>query len=209
MKDKNRITITNAFQNILNESKRKQNKIWVDKGSEFCNRSMKSWLEKNEIEIYSTHNDSKSVIAERFITTLKNKINKYMTSIPKNVYIDKLDHIVNKHNNTYHGTHKMKPVDVKPSTYIESSKEVNYQDPKFKNGDIVRISKYENIFTKGYVPNWYEGVFVIEKVKITVPWTYVISDLKDEENVGTFHEKELQKTNQKEFRVEKVIKKKQ
>ena len=86
---------------------------------------MKSWLEKNGIEMYSTHNEGKSVIAERFIRTLKNKIYKYMTSISKNVYIDKLDDIVNKYNNTYHSTIKMKPVDVKSSTYIDSSKEIN------------------------------------------------------------------------------------
>ena len=88
-----------------------------------------------------------------------------MTSIPKNVYIDKLDDIVNKYNNTYHRTIKMKPVDIKSSTYIDSSKENNDEDPKFKNGDIVRISKYKNIFVKGYVPNWSEEVFVIKKVK--------------------------------------------
>ena len=88
---------------------------------------MKSCLEKNDTEMYSMHNEGKSVVAERFLKTLKNKIYKYMTSIPKNVYIDKLDNIVNKYNNTYHSTIKMKPVDVKPSTYIESSKEINDQ----------------------------------------------------------------------------------
>ena len=103
-----------------------------------------------------------------------------MTSIPKNVYIDKLDDIVNKYNNTYLRSIKMKPVDVKSSTYIDSSKEVNDKDPKCKISDIVRISKYKNIFAKDYAPNWSEEVFVIKKVKNTVPWTYVISDLKDE-----------------------------
>ena len=116
--------------------------------NEFYNRSMKSWLEKNDIEMYSTHNEGKSVIAERFIRTLKNKIYKYMTSISKNVYIDKLDDIVNKYNNTYHSTIKMKPVDIKSNTYIDSSKKINNKDPKFKIGDTVRISKYKNIFCK-------------------------------------------------------------
>ena len=125
-----------------------------------------------------------------------------MTSISKNVSINKLDDIVNKYNNTYHNTINMKPDDVKSSLYIDSSKEINDKDPKFKVGDIVRISKYKTIFAKGYVPNWSEEVFVIKKVKNTVPWTYVISDLKGEETVGTFYEKELQNTNQKEFRVE-------
>ena len=101
---------------------------------------MKLWLEKKDIEIYSTHNEGKSVVAEKFIRTFKNKIYKYTNSISKSVYLDKLDDIVNKYNNTYHNTNKTKPVDVKPSTYIESSKEINYQDPKFRIGDIVRIS---------------------------------------------------------------------
>ena len=108
------ITIINAFQKILEESNRKPNKIWVDKGSKFYNSSMKSQLEKNDIKTYSTHNEGKSVVAERFIRTLKHKIYKYMTSISKNVYIDKLDDKVNKCNNTYHKTIKMKPVDAKP-----------------------------------------------------------------------------------------------
>ena len=98
--------------------------------------------------------------------------------------------------------------DLKWSTYIDSSKEINVIDTKFKVGDIVRISKYKNIFAKGYVPNWSEEIFVIKNVKNTVPWTYVISDLKGKDIVGTFYEKELQNTNQKEFRVEKVIKRK-
>ena len=102
----------------------------------------------------------------------------------------------------------MKPVDVKSNTYINSSKEINIEDPKFKIGDIIRTSKHKNIFAKGYVPNWSEEVFVIKKVKNTVPWTHVISDLNREEIVGTFYEKELQKTNQHEFWVGKVIKRK-
>ena len=141
--------------------------------------------------MYSIYNEGKSVFAERFIKTLKTKIYQYMTSISKNVYIDKLDDIVNECNNVYHRTIKMKPLDVKDNTYIDFNKEVNGKDPKFKVGDHVKISKYKNIFAKGYTPNWYEEVFVIKKVKSTVPWTYVISDLKGEEIVGTFYEKEL------------------
>ena len=156
--------------------------------------------------MYAAHNDGKSVVAERFIRTFKNIIYKYMTSVSKNVYIDKLDDIVNKVSNTYHSTIKMKPVDVKPNTYVDSCKETNDKDPNFKLDDIVRISKYKNIFTKGCTPNWSEEVFVIKKVKNPVPWTYVINDINGKEIVGTFYEKELQKTNQKEFRIDKVIK---
>ena len=100
---------------------------------------MKSFLENNDIEMYSVHNEGKSVTAERLIRTLKNEIYKYMSSIPQNVYIDKLDDIVNKDNNKYHSTIKMKPVKVKSNTYVDSSKEINDKDLKFKIGDIVRI----------------------------------------------------------------------
>ena len=168
---------------------------------------MKSWLLKNDIEMYSTQNEGKSVVTERFIRTLKNEIYTYKTSVSKNVYIDQLDDIVNKYNNTYHSTIKMKPVDVKPNAYIESSKEINNKNPKSKIDDTVRISKYKNIFAKGYIPNWSE-VFVIKKVKNTVPWTYVINDLNREGLVGTFYKKELEKTNQIELRTEKIIKRK-
>ena len=208
LKDKKGISIVNAFQSVLNKSKRKPNKIWVDKGSEFYNASFKKWLQDNEIIMYSTYNEGKSLVAERFIRTLKSKICKCMTSISKNVYIDKLNAIVNKYNNTYHTTIKMKPIDVKDNTYINTNKETNYKYPKFKIGDYVRISNYKNIFAKGYMPNWSEEVFVVDKIKNTVPWTYVINDLNGEEITGTFYENELQKTNQKEFRIEKVIKQK-
>ena len=101
----------------------------------------------------------------------------------------------------------MKPVDVKDNTYLDFKKEVNDKDPKLKVRDHVRISKYKNIFAKGYTQDQYEGVFVIKKVKNTVPWTYIINDFNGEEIIGTFYGKELQKTNQQEFKIEKVIKK--
>ena len=112
------------FQKILDDSNRKPNKIWVDKGSEFYNNSFKKWLKDNDIVMYSTNNEGKSVVAERFIRTLKNKIYKYMAAISKNVYIDKLDDIINEYNKKYHITIKMKPVNVK-DTYIDFNKEVN------------------------------------------------------------------------------------
>ena len=207
LKDKKGISIVKAFQIILKQSNRKPNKIWVDKGSEFYDASFKKWFQDNDIVMYSTHNEEKSVVAERFIGTLK-KNYKYMTSISKNVYIDKLDDIGDEYNNTYHTTIKMKPIDVKDNTYINADKEINNKDPKFKVGDCVRISKYKKIFAKGYTPNWSEEIFAIKKVKNTVPWTYVINDLNGEEITGTFYEKELQKTSQEEFRIEKVIRRK-
>ena len=158
--------------------------------------------------MYSANNEGKYVVAERFIRTLKSKTYKYMTSISKNVYIDKLDDIVKEYNNTYHTTINMKPIDVKDNTYINTDKDTNDKDPKFKVGDRVRISKYKNIFAKGYTPYWSEEVSVIKKVKNTVHWTYVINDLNGDEISGAFYEKELQKTSQEELRIQKVIKRK-
>ena len=158
----------------------------VDKDSEFYKRSMKLWIEKNDIERYSTHNEGKFLFAERFIKLLKNKIYKYMTSISQNMFIDNLDDIVNNYNSTYCRTIKMKPVDVKPNTYIDSSKEINDKDPKFKIGDIVKIC-----FCKRLCSKFVWRSFCYKKVRNFVPWAYANSDLKEEKIVGTFCEKEL------------------
>ena len=178
-KDKKGITIVNAFQKIFDSSNRKPNKIWVDQGGEFYNNLFKRFLKINNIEMYSTYNEGKSVVAERFIRTLKNKIFKHMTAISKNVYFDVSDDIVNKYNNTVHRTIKIKPIDVTSDSYAEYNEDSNEKDPKFKVVYRARISKYKNIFAKWYAANWSEEVFVIIKIKNTVPWTYVISDLND------------------------------
>ena len=154
LKDKNGVSIVTAFQSILKQSNsRKPNKIWVDKSSNFYNASLKKWLLDNDIVMYSINNKGKSVVAERFIRTLNSKICKYMTSVSKNVYIDKLECIVNEYRNTLHTTIKWKPIDIKENTYINTDKVTNDKNPKFKVGDSIRISKYKNIFTKGYTPN--------------------------------------------------------
>ena len=197
IKDKKGVSIVNAFKKIISkgseaESKgrRKPNKIWVDQGSEFYNKSFKDFLKINNIEMYSTYNEGKSVVAERFIRTLKNKISKHMTAISKNIYFDVLDDIVDKYNNTVHKTIKMKPIDVTDDSYAEYNEDFNKKDPKFKVGDHVRISKYKNIFAKGSAPNWSEKVVVVSKNKNTVPWTYVISDLLILLITGSFYEKD-------------------
>ena len=124
---------------------------------------MKSCQQDNDIEVYSAHNKGKSIVAERFVRILKNQIYKYLTSVSKNVYVDKLDDIVNKYNDTYSAV-KMKTVGVKLSTYIDFDKKNNKEGPKFKVRDHIRISKYKNIFEKGCTPNWSEEVFVIKKI---------------------------------------------
>ena len=140
IKDEKGTSIVNAFQKIISEG-RKPNKIWVDQGSEFYNNSFKDFLKINNIEMYSAYNEGKSVVAERFIRTLKNKIFKHMTAISKNVYFDVLDDIVNKYNNTVHRTIKMKPVDVTSDSYAEYNEDSNVTKPKFKVSNHVRISK--------------------------------------------------------------------
>ena len=138
--------------------------------------------------MYSTYNEGKSVVAERFIRTLKNKIFKHMAAISKNVYFDVLDDIVDKCNNTVDKTIKIKPIDVTGDSYAEYNEDVNKKDPKFKIGDRVRISKYKN--------NWLEEVCIISKIKNTVLWTFVIRDLNEEDITRNFCQKELQKTSE-------------
>ena len=140
--------------------------------------------------MYLTNNEGKSVVAERFIRTLKSKIYKHMTSTSKNVCINKLNDTVDKYNNTYPTTIKIKPIYVKDNTYINTDKEINDKDPKFKVGDHVRISKYKNIFAKSYTPN-------------TVLWTYAINDLNGEKITGIFYEKELQKKKKNNLELKK------
>ena len=128
-----------------------------------------------------SHNEGKSLVAERFIRTLK-KVYKNMAAISKNVYFDALNDMVDEHNNTYHITIKIKPIDVGNDSFAECNEESNEKGPKFKKGDYVRISKYKNIFAKGHTHNWSEEIFVGKITKKTVPWTYV-SDLNGEEIV--------------------------
>ena len=143
LKDKKGTTITNAFQSILDNSKRKPNKIWADQGSEFYYTHFKKWLKDNNIEMYSTHNEGKSVVAERFIRTLKNKIYRHMTADSEDVYFNVLNDIVGQYNNTYHKTIKMKPIDVKRDSFADYNEESNEKDPQFKIVD----------HAKGYPPN--------------------------------------------------------
>ena len=193
LKDKKGISIVNAFNKIIKQSTRKPNKIWVDQGSEFDNRAFKKWLSDNDIIMHSTFNEGKSVVAERFIRTLKNKFYKHMTATGKNVYYDVLDDAVNEYNNTKHNTIKMKPIDVGDNkrVYID---EHNEKDTRFKVGDRVRISKFKNIFAKGYTPNWSTEIFIVDKINDAVPYTYNLKDLNDEELIGSFYDRELQKT---------------
>ena len=193
LKDKKGISVTNGFNKIIKQSERKPNKIWVDQGGEFYNNVFKRWLSKNNIIMYSTYNEGKSVVVERFIRTLKNKLYKHMTAAGKNIYYDVLNDVVNKYNNTKHSTIKMKPIDVKNNKRVYND-EHNKEDSRFKVGDTVRISKLKNIFAKGYSPNWSTEIFIVDNINDTVPYTYNLKDLNDEEIIGSFYDRELQKT---------------
>ena len=193
LKDKKGISILNVFNKIIKQCERKPNKIWVDQGGEFYKNVFKKWLLDNDIIMYSTYNKGKSVVAEIFIKTLKNKLYKHITATGKKVYDDVLDDVVNEYNNTKHSTIKIKPIDVKNNKrgYID---EHNEKDSRFKVGDRVRLSKFKNIFAKGYTPNWSTEIFIVDKINDTVPYTYNLKDLNDEEIIGSFYDKELQKT---------------
>ena len=169
LKDKKRITIVNAFNKIIKQSNRKPNKIWVDQGSKFYNRNFKKWLSDNDIITYSTFNEGKSVVAERFIRALENKSYKHMTATGKNVYYDVLDDVVNEYNNTKHKTIKMKPKDVKNDNKRVYIDEHNEKSARYNVGDRVRISKFKNTFAKGYTPNWSKEIFIVNKINDTVP----------------------------------------
>ena len=194
LKDKKGISIVNAFNKIIKQSNRKPNKIWVDEGGEFYNNAFEKWLSDNDINMYSTYNEGKSVVAERFIRTLKNKLYKHMTATGKNEYYDVLDDVVNKYNNTKHGTIKMKPIDVGDNNKRVYIDEHNKKDSRFKVGDRVRISRYKNMFAKGYATNWSKEIFFVDKINDTVPYSYNLKDLNDEEIIGSFYDKELQKS---------------
>ena len=144
--------------------------------------------------MYSTFNEDKSVVAERFIRTLKNKLYKHMTATGKNVYYDVLDDVVNEYNKTKHSIIKMKPKDVgynNKRVYID---EHNEKSATYNVADRVRISKFKNIFAKGYTPNWSKEIFIVDKINDTVPYTYNVKDLNGKKIIGSFYDRELQKT---------------
>ena len=192
LKDEKGISITNAFKK--KQSGRKPNKIWVDQGSVFYNHDFKRWLSSNAIIMYSTYNERKSVVVERFIRTLKNKLYKHMTATGKNAYYDVLDDVVNEYNNTKHNNIKMKPKDIKNDNNRVYIDEHYKKSARYNVSGRVRISKFKNIFAKGYTPNWSTEIFVINKINDTVPYTYNLKDLNGEEIIGSFYDRELQKT---------------
>ena len=208
LKDKSGKSVSAALIKIFGEG-RKPEKLWVDKGKEFYNKEVKTI-----VELYSTENEEKSCIVERWNRTMKEKMFKYFSANSTYRYIDVLDDMVRKYNNTKHSSIKMTPTAASDKqnegrvflNLLGIKQHVNLV-PKFSIGEKVRITKKKSTFEKGYTPRWTEEIFIISKVQYTDPITYKITDTNGEEIQGTFYEKELQKTTQEIFRIEKVIRK--
>ena len=212
LKDKKGETVAEAFKTIFKEG-RKPQYLWTDKGKEYYNKHVKELLDKNKITLYSTENEEKSSVCERWNRTIKSKMWKQFTVQGNTQYLDMLPKLVKQYNNTKHSSIKMTPIEASKkknqgTVYFNlygDTKQVSSK-PKFKVDDKVRISKYKrNVFDKGYTPNWTEEIFTIDKIQYTNPITYKLKDLNNEEKQGSFYEAELLKAKQEVFRIEKVI----
>ena len=213
LKSKTGVDVANALSKIFDErsdlGERRPVKMWTDKGKEFYNKHVKDL----GVQLYSTENEEKSSVVERWNRTMKEKMFKYFSANSTRKYINILDEMVNNYNNTKHSSIKMTPVEAsdkknKNRVWMNlNGKATNPVKPKFSVGDKVRITKKKTVFEKGYTPRWTEEVFTVSQVQYTDPPTYKISDYHGEEIQGTFYEQEMQKTNQDIFRIEKIIRK--
>jgi hypothetical protein len=208
LNDKSGKSTAAGFMKIFT-SGRKPGKVWVDKGREFYNKDVKKL-----VELYSTENEEKSCVVERWNRTMREKMFKYFTANSTRRYIDVLNEMVNSYNNTRHSSIKMTPA----KASLKANEKTVWMNlfgneihkaikPKFSIGDKVRITKKKNIFEKGYTPRWTEEIFTISTIQYTDPPTYKITDANDEEIQGSFYEQELQKSTQEIFRIEKIIRK--
>ena len=212
LKNKQGATVARAFEEIFKEG-RKPKKLWVDAGKEFWNKQMKDLTDREQIQRYTTQNEEKSSVVERWNRTIKEKIWKMFAQRNETVYWDKLDEILANYNNSKHSSIGMTPVQASEkkneqivfAKLYENELLVKRKKPKFAVGDRVRISKLKKRFEKGYEANWSEEIFIVTKIIYSKPVTYKIKDLMDEEVEGSFYEQELQKTNQDKFRIEEVI----
>ena len=212
LKDKKGETVAEALKTILKEG-RKPEYLWTDKGKEYYNKHVKELLDKNKITLYSTENEEKSSVCERWNRTIKTKMWKQFTVQGNTQYLEMLPKLVKQYNNTRHSSTKMTPTEASKKKNegvvyfnLYGDMETSRQKPKFKVGDKVRISKYKRkVFDKGYTENFSEEIFTIDKIQHTNPITYKLKDLRDEEIKGSFYEPELLKAEQQVFRIDKVI----
>jgi len=216
MKNKTGVTTLEALKKIAKESGRLGNHFWVVLGCEFFNRDVTGWLEENNIIRYSTYSEHKSVVVERFNRTLKEMMWKRFTAENTRNWIDMLDTLMHKYNNKFHTTIGITPVKASLKenemkvlqNIINKTRPIPLRKPALKVGDKVRISRMKGVFEKGYLPNWSEELYIVDKVQRTTPVTYKVKTLLGEEIEGSFYEQELQKSHQEVYRVEKVIRKK-
>ena len=212
LKDKKGETVAEAFKKIFKEG-RKPQYLWTDKGKEYYNKHVKELLDKNKITLYSTENEEKSSVCERWNRTIKSEMWKQFTVQGNTMYLDMLPKILKQYNNTKHSSIKMTPIEASKKKNqgvvyfnLYGDMETLKQKPKFKIGDKVRISKYKrNVFDKGYTPNWTEEVFTVDKIQYTNPITYKLKDLRGEDIQGSFYELELLEAKQDVFRIDKII----
>jgi len=208
LKQKTGAAVAAAFQSIFNGG-RTPKKLWVDKGKEFYNKDVKSLLESKSCSLYSTENE-KSCVVDRWNRTMKEKMFKYFSANSTRKYLDVLDEMVTNYNKTWHSSITMTPSEAslkKNEATVYRNLYPDKEQPKFKIGDRVRITKKNKMFEKAYTPKWTEEVFTVSKIQYTDPPTYKIIDYNNEEIAGTFYEQELQKTNQQVYRIEKIIRK--
>ena len=212
LKDKKGETVSEALKTLFKEG-RIPRYLWVDKGKEYYNKHVKELLEKNNIQMYSTENEEKSSVCERWNRTIKTKMWKQFTVQGNTQYLGVLPKILKHYNNTKHNSTKMTPIEASKKKNegivyfnLYGNMEISKQKPKFEIGDKVRISKYKRkVFDKGCTPNWTEEVFTIDKIQYTNPTTYKLKDLNNEEIQGSFYEPELLRAKQDVFRIDKVI----
>ena len=214
LKTKSGIDVANALR-ILFKDNKPPAMLWTDKGREFYNKNVSSVLKKNHVKLYSTENEEKASVVERWNRTIKTQMWKYFSANNTKRYVDILQKLIDKYNNTKHRAIGCTPsVARQPASYeqvfnklYKKKTEERKKVPRFQVGDQVRISKKKKTFEKGFTPNWTEEVFTISSVKSTKPPTYSIQDMKGDHIEGSFYEAELQKTAQDIYRIEKVIKK--
>ena len=213
LRTKTGLEVAKAFESLLVKNKPKM--LWVDKGKEYYNKNVLDLLAKDKIKVYSTENEEKSSVCERWNRTIKDKMYKRFTMQNNTVYVDILPKILASYNNSRHRSIGMTPIQArKPENYgkvyfnLYGDLARDNRKPEFRVGDRVRISKYKRVtFDKGYTPNWTEEVFIIDEIRFTNPITYKIKDLNGEVIKGSFYREELQKTDQEVYRIEKIIRK--
>ena len=215
LKNKTGVQCADAFDDILTKSGRTPKRLWVDRGTEFHNVDVRrQFLDANGIQIYTTYNEPKAAIAERFIRTLRSKIESNYILTQQTVWFSILPQLVHEYNNTRHRTIKMTPEQAcKPENfdrvyhtlYKEYGERNEENEPVFNIGDKVRISLHKGLFEKGATANWSEEIYKVSAINPTYPVTYSLVDLMDEEVEGAFYTEQLQRTNLDIYRIDKVL----